>query len=161
MFATGAIDVEFDEQGKGRRHLEAGMRFLKTSNETSLLPMAISCLSSLIVAPTLTIGLFSYLYRNAAQLIQTSIYMAIAINVVLTVVFLVSGKIWPAILTALGGFFTWLYARYVWHRIPLAAANLKTAIASIQSQLGVAVYPIKLGGSAATAGRCACGSRWV
>lgn len=137
MYATGSIDVDFDDfrsSGSTRR------RFLgdSGSSEGSVLPFCIAVLASLIMAPSLTVGLFSYMYNNATQLIQTSIYVAIVMNIVLTVVLLISGSILPAILTALGAVFTWCYARAVWHRIPLAAANLKTAIASIRSQVGVA-----------------------
>lgn len=141
MYATGSIEVDVDEfssNGGKQRHLIEAARLLKSTDNASALPLVFGCLSSLVVAPILTISLFSYMYRNAAGLIQTSMYMAIATNIILTVVLLISGAIWPAILTGLGAFFTWMYARYVWHRIPLAAANLKTAVASIQSQLGVA-----------------------
>lgn len=73
---------------------------------------------------------------------QISIYVAIVTNVVMTLVFLLSGTILPAIATGLGAIFTFIYARAIWPRIPLAAANLKTAITAIQSQLGVAFLGI-------------------
>jgi hypothetical protein len=140
MYATGKIEVDFDDitNGGKQRHLMEAGRFLKSKENMSALPLMIGCLSSLVVAPAVTVGLFSFMHRNATRLIQMSLYTAIATNVILTVVLLISGVFWPAILTGLGAFFTWMYARYVWHRIPLAAANLKVAIASIQSQLGVA-----------------------
>ena len=145
LYATGYIEVDWEEfrNGSTRRRLASSVdtnRILGDSDgsEDSLMPFCIAVLSALILAPSLTVGLFSYMYQNATQLIQTSIYVAIIMNIILTVILLISGSILPAILTALGAFFTWCYARYVWHRIPLAAANLKTAIASIRSQVGVA-----------------------
>lgn len=142
MYATGRVKVDFDEFND---HGSFRGRFLASSSggsggggDGSIMPFCVAVVASLVMAPSLTVGLFSYMYHNATQLIQTSIYMAIVMNIVLTVILLISGSILPAILTALGAVFTWCYARYVWHRIPLAAANLKTAIASIRSQLGVA-----------------------
>ena len=73
-----------------------------------------------LVAPVLTVVMFSYMYRNASQLIQMSIYLSIGLNLIVALLCLVSG-LYPAVLApALGVFLTYLYARYVWHRIPYA-----------------------------------------
>ena len=135
MYATGRIEVNYDDfSSQG-----GSARFLKAQQEDpSLLPLLVGGLSSLLVGPLLTVGVFSGLAKNATRLMQLSIYMAIFLNVILTLFFVLSGAVWPAIATGMGAFFTWMYARAIWPRIPLAAANLKTAITSIQSQLGVA-----------------------
>lgn len=140
MYATGRIEVNYEDLSAGG----SSRRFLKKTSDDDIspLPILVGGLSSLVVAPLLAVGIFSCLANNASSLMKLSIYAAIGINLVLTLVLLFSGAIGPAFATGLGAFFTWMYARAVWSRIPLAAANLKTAITSIQSQLGVAFLGI-------------------
>lgn len=158
LYATGKIHVQYDfddlninddDTGKnpGRRFLKKATSTTEsTANPTaaeemefpSLRPLLMGCLSCLMISPILTITLFSCLAKNAARLMEVAIYSTIAMNGLLVLICLFSGNPWPAIGPGMIAFFTILYARTIWSRIPLAAANLKTAITAIQSQLGVA-----------------------
>jgi hypothetical protein len=84
--------------------------------------------------------MMSFMKTNAVPLIQSSLYFAIGFNIILALWLLVaadgdiSAGIGPALLAVLLAF----YAKTVWHRIPFAAANLRTAITAVQANIGMA-----------------------
>jgi len=99
---------------------------------------AFAAVSTLVVAPGLTVLVFGFLARNASSLIRLSLYTSIGTNVLLAVLCLLTGVLPAAFFFIFVAIVTMWYAKIIWRRIPYAAANLKTAVTSIRSQLGVA-----------------------
>lgn len=96
---------------------------------------------SLAVAPTLSFVAMGYMKTNAQQMIRFSLYFAIGLNLLLAVVAvaLAGGDPVAAIWNVVFALILACYARAVWHRIPFAAANLKTAITCVRSNGGMAL----------------------
>jgi hypothetical protein len=121
LFATGVLEVEFDEIH--------GSRFLTQTQEESAVDLSAlgwAVGTSILAAPAFTVLAFSFMSRNAVLLIQASIYVAIGINVFLAVLCVILHAYLATIAPALMAFFTFLYAKYVWHRIPYAGKWVAT-----------------------------------
>uniref|UniRef100_A0A7S2A6J5 Choline transporter-like protein n=1 Tax=Trieres chinensis TaxID=1514140 RepID=A0A7S2A6J5_TRICV len=103
----------------------------------AFLPLVI--LASLASGPALTIVALGYMSRNAAGLIEASLYLSIGLNAFAFLVALVTGLLPSAIIHAIFAVILVLYAKSVWHRIPYAAANLRSAITAVRSNMGVAL----------------------
>jgi hypothetical protein len=135
LYAAGVIEVEspLDEDAARRlsgryltsHHTETTttskeQEVVEPLNVNDLFPLLWATLASICIAPALTVLVFSYMHQHAAWLIKASIWVAVGMNVVLAILCLVAGVYLATIGPALGAFFTCLYAKYVWHRIPYA-----------------------------------------
>jgi hypothetical protein len=99
---------------------------------------------SLAVVPTLSVLALTALSKNAVWLIQASLLFGIFFNAVLAVGLLLLPSAPPlaALMPLLFALILTMYAKSVWKRIPFAAANLRTAISAVQSNLGMAFLAI-------------------
>eukprot|EP00934_Nitzschia_sp_Nitz4_P007347 Nitzschia sp. Nitz4//scaffold145_size56662//31762//33411//NITZ4_006560-RA/size56662-processed-gene-0.29-mRNA-1//-1//CDS//3329536586//7337//frame0 len=150
LYATNVVQVDWrqdlwNDDDTIPAHRMLGERWLKAQPleednlaDNNFLPLIVGVLSSLVIAPMLALNVLQPLYENAVQWIQTAVYMSVATNILLAVVLFASGSFWMAMAPCLMAILLVFYASSIWHRIPLAAANLKSAIASIQPQKGVA-----------------------
>mmetsp|Transcript_15715 Transcript_15715/g.36096 ORF Transcript_15715/g.36096 Transcript_15715/m.36096 type:complete len:549 (-) Transcript_15715:393-2039(-) len=75
--------------------------------------------------------------HHAESLIQTSLFGSCGFMLVLAVLFVLDGVYWFAAVWGLSFLLTGWYAWSVWHRIPFASANLRTALSAIQTNGGV------------------------
>ena len=94
-------------------------------------------LLSLIATPVITLATLSYMYQHAITLIQQSLIFGIVINLVFAIMLLVQGLILGALVPLIVALFMVCYIQAVWHRIPYAASNIRTAIACVQDNLGM------------------------
>jgi len=105
---------------------------------------------SFILASVLSIGALSTMQNHATTLIQWSLYFAIGINGIACIMNVVALSLYAAFLHALFVFLLVMYAKAVWHRIPYAAAILRSSVTAIRSNLGVAfmafcALPLQIG----------------
>ena len=97
-------------------------------------------LLTVLITPILSVLMMTFMKTNAVALIQSSLYFAVGFNIILALWLLIAADggiaagIGPAFLALL---LAW-YAKIVWHRIPFAAANLRTAITAVQANIGMA-----------------------
>jgi hypothetical protein len=104
----------------------------------SLLSTLVICL---VIAPILAVAALWQMYNHALVLIQGSLIFGIVLNLVVTLLYLIvepTGAIVPAIFTIILA----CYAKAVWHRIPFAAANVRTAATVVKANLGMAVLSL-------------------
>jgi Plasma-membrane choline transporter len=166
LFATGVlktVDIDNDNDSDPptrrmwKRALQSAYDDDSMSSSTSDTDDAIDAMDvyrflsgflvSLVLAPVLAILAVGYMHRNAVQLIKFSLYLPIALNLLLVILYLVlflssddsvlalEIVIFPLVVALL---LIW-YARTVWPRIPFAAANVKAAITCVRSNFGMAV----------------------
>ena len=108
---------------------------LSSKDMLSFISTLIICL---IVSPILAVAAFWQMYNHAIVLIQGSLLFGIVLNLLVAIMCLIvepTGAIVP-------GFFALVlmcYAKSVWHRIPFAAANVRTAATVVKANLGMAV----------------------
>lgn len=141
MYITGRIEVDWQAAGfvdEGRRLSSAVGPDGEEEEFLNWYPLLWGSVSALLIAPILTVGMMSVLAEHGETLIQFSLYFSIGLNVFLAVLCAIAGFIMGVLATGIGALVTYLYARAIWDRIPLAAANLKTGVAALQTQLGVA-----------------------
>jgi hypothetical protein len=129
MYATGGLKSDFrrvlQEQDEDYRFsAQYGIRFLATF------------LLCLITSPLLSILAMLFMAKHPVKLIKFSLFFAIGFNLALTIVLAVAGS-WGAITPGIFTVVMVCYAKVVWHRIPLAAANLRAAITCVQGNLGM------------------------
>jgi hypothetical protein len=95
---------------------------------------------SLVVAPVLSVVAMGYMATNPQKLIQLSLYFAIGWNLLMAVLVgtLATDAIGAVVFHLVLAAVLVCYARAVWHRIPFAAANLKTALTCVRSNMGMA-----------------------
>lgn len=96
-------------------------------------------IASVIAAPILAVVALGYMSRNAAQLIRASLYIAVGLNVIFFFFALLAGVPLSAIIHAIFAALLACYAKAVWHRIPYAAANLRSAIVAVKANMGVSL----------------------
>mmetsp|Transcript_7002 Transcript_7002/g.12596 ORF Transcript_7002/g.12596 Transcript_7002/m.12596 type:complete len:720 (-) Transcript_7002:225-2384(-) len=101
----------------------------------AFLPLVI--VASVVAAPFFTVAALGYMSRNAAQLIRASLYVAVGLNVLFTLFALFAGVLPSAIMHAVFAAILFCYAKAVWHRIPYAASNLRSAIVAVKANMGV------------------------
>lgn len=95
--------------------------------------------ASIIAAPVLSVLALGYMSRNAALLIRASLYVAIGLNVLFFFITLLAGVPGSAFIHALFAALLACYAKAIWHRIPYAASNLRSAIVAVKANMGVAL----------------------
>lgn len=93
--------------------------------------------ASALLAPILSIVGLGVMSKNAVRLLEFSLIFSVALNVLLMVVALVYRVIFSVVVHAVFAMLLAFYAKSVWHRIPYAAANLKTAVKAVQLNLGL------------------------
>ena len=81
----------------------------------------------------------SFMMQFAGALIKTALLFNVILNLVIGVMALVSGATPLALVCLLAFALTACYARAVWHRIPFAAANARTAVAAVRANFGLSV----------------------
>jgi len=86
--------------------------------------------------------------HHAETLIQASLIGSCCFMAVFAVLFSLDGVFWFAGGFALMFFLTAWYARGVWHRIPFASSNLRTALSAIQTNGGVCALAYGIAGLA-------------
>jgi hypothetical protein len=118
-----------------------------TNDETAVfspknLPAVLSSLAvCLILTPILAISALWQMYNHAVLLIQGSLIFGIGFNLLAVVWYLIvepSGAITPGIFALI----LICYAKAVWHRIPFAAANVRTAATVVKANLGMAALSL-------------------
>ena len=134
----------------GRRHLLALARLLNNTetNEAAAAaigrnptlmddPDAVKGLAGVVLSmiSPLCLALWAMIYMkdHATLLIQASLGLAVAVNVLLG---FAMASVVNLILAALFA----CYAKAVWHRIPFAASNLKAAVTCVHSNLGMVFF---------------------
>jgi len=100
----------------------------------------------------ISIGVSAFSLRvmmhHAETLIQASLIGSCAFMVVLSVLFWIDGVVWFAVGWALMFLYTAWYANSVWHTIPFASSNLRTALSAIQTNAGVCALAYGIAGLA-------------
>lgn len=92
-----------------------------------------------LTAVVLSTAALSFMMQNTETLVQMALIFSVLSSLAIGVVGFVMGSVLLGCL----GLFSFLvgicYARVVWHRIPFAAANLRTALTAVRANLGVVV----------------------
>jgi len=92
-----------------------------------------------LAAVALSTAALSFMMRNTETLVQTALIFSVLSSLAIGVVGFMLGNILLGCLGLLSFVIGICYARVVWHRIPFAAANLKTALTAVRANLGLAV----------------------
>lgn len=97
---------------------------------------------ALVGAPVLSMMVLGVMSRNAKKLLEGSLIVAIAINVILMLVELVAGIPGGAFMHAIVAAILVCYTKSVWNRIPYAASNLKAAVTVIRLNGGITLVSL-------------------
>jgi hypothetical protein len=95
----------------------------------------------LVISPILAVAALWQMYNHAVVLIQGSLLFGIGLNIFVTLLYLIwepTGAIVPGVFALI----LMCYAKSVWHRIPFAAANVRTAATVVKANLGMAVLSL-------------------
>lgn len=156
LIAVGSTAVIFGEQAFNATNDMASRR-LDEINESSspdadtlVYSFIFVIVLSFVLASCLSIGALATMQQHAIFLIQCSLYFAVGINAIAFLLYLLSSQVPAAMVHAFFALIFTFYAKAVWHRIPYAAAILRTAVTAIRSNLGVALMafsalPINIG----------------
>ena len=90
----------------------------------------------------LTSASLSFMSRNAEALVQAALVFSVATSFFMGVVGLLSGNWLMGVLGCAAGAIGVCYAYFVWKRIPFAAANLRTALQAVRSNMGLMVVAL-------------------
>jgi len=82
---------------------------------------------------------FSWMMRNASTLVKTALIFSLGASLTMAFIGLLYGNMLMSILNFIFFGIGCCYARYVWHRIPFAAANLTTALTAVKANGGLLV----------------------
>mmetsp|Transcript_4099 Transcript_4099/g.9223 ORF Transcript_4099/g.9223 Transcript_4099/m.9223 type:complete len:559 (-) Transcript_4099:534-2210(-) len=96
----------------------------------------LSCLTCIASIGISAVSL-QIMMHHAETLIQSSLIGSCVFMGITIALFLIDGVFWMAVLWTLMLLVTVWYARSVWHTIPFAAANLRTALSAIQTNGGI------------------------
>jgi hypothetical protein len=129
LFKVGVIEIVQDSDSDSNRRLEDTI----VQDATFF---ASTIITPLILAPLLSITALSFMSDYAVFLIKLCLIMNIVLNVTFFILCLVTAPLTSILPGIMAAIFIW-YARAVWNRIPFAAANLRTGVATIQSNLGI------------------------
>ena len=84
----------------------------------------------------------SFMIAFAESLIQITLISSIVLCFVASTFMMVEGLIGGGVIWLMIGLISCLYAYCVWHRIPFAAATLKTGLTAVKSNLGLMIAAI-------------------
>lgn len=104
---------------------------------------------SLVISPIAAVMALGLMKEHAVFLIQFSLLFSVGLNALLAAIALFVNPVAAIIHVIFAAILGW-YAKVVWHRIPYAASNLKSAITAIKMNLGIALLsfsavPIRIG----------------
>jgi hypothetical protein len=123
LLGSGGNNSLGDDDVEGRRD---GISFLTTMT------------MAMVVTPILSIWTFTLIYQHAEKLIQASLFFGIGANILLGLILLVWFNYLSSIIIFLFAALLAWYTKAVWHRIPFAAANLRTAVCAVKANIGLA-----------------------
>lgn len=92
-----------------------------------------------IVSTILSSVSIALMARYPTEMVKAGLITSVALTGAMAILFILSGNLLPALFGAFFFAITLCYVKQVWRRIPFAAANLKTALSAVQSNLGLAV----------------------
>eukprot|EP00535_Pseudo-nitzschia_heimii_P000613 CAMPEP_0197178808 /NCGR_PEP_ID=MMETSP1423-20130617/3972_1 /TAXON_ID=476441 /ORGANISM="Pseudo-nitzschia heimii, Strain UNC1101" /LENGTH=522 /DNA_ID=CAMNT_0042628621 /DNA_START=188 /DNA_END=1756 /DNA_ORIENTATION=- len=105
-----------------------------------------------LIACAISVGISALSLRvmmhHAETLIQASLIGSLCFKAIYIVFFLLDGLFWYAGGFALLFLLTAWYAKRVWHRIPFASSNLRTALSAIQTNAGICALAYVIAGLA-------------
>jgi Plasma-membrane choline transporter len=158
-YNTNAVVVEEDQQSPPQRqfrdvfwailfvaHLVAilaliavGMSSLDLSAGSGYSQILVLVSVTGVTAVILSTAALSFMMKNTETLVQMALIFSVLSSLAIGVV----GFMMGSILLGCVGLFSFLlgmcYAKMVWHRIPFAAANLRTGLTAVRANLGVVV----------------------
>jgi hypothetical protein len=85
---------------------------------------------------------FPFMMTNAIGLVKAALIFSLCTSLAMGIIGFMTGNILLGVLGLLSFAFGICYAKIVWVRIPFAAANLRTALTAVRSNLGVAVLAL-------------------
>jgi len=93
---------------------------------------------SALCAVGLSTFALSFMMRNAEVLVQMALIFSVLSSLAIGIAGFVFGSTMMGIIGIASFVIGCCYAKLVWHRIPFAAANLKTGLAAVRANLGLA-----------------------
>jgi Plasma-membrane choline transporter len=132
------------EGGGGRRRLarllssSVGNNKSVSDNDVDVISFVTNLTMAMVATPILSIWTFTLIYKHAEKLIQTSLFFGIGTNILLGLIMLVWFNPLSSIIFFLFTALLVWYTKVVWHRIPFAAANLRTAVCAVKANIGMA-----------------------
>eukprot|EP00536_Pseudo-nitzschia_multiseries_P008053 jgi/Psemu1/256836/estExt_Genewise1Plus.C_1980029 len=96
----------------------------------------LSCFTSIISIGISAVSL-QVMMHHAETLIQSSLIGSCVLMGIMAVLFLIDEVSWMAFVWIMSLLLTAWYAQSVWHTIPFAAANLRTALSAIETNGGI------------------------
>lgn len=119
------------------------------SGETvSLYGLLLLCLVTCVISIGISAVSLRVMMHHAETLVQASLIGSVCFNAFYAVIFLMEGLFWYTGIWVFMFFITAWYARSVWHRIPFASSNLRTALSAIQTNAGVCALAYGIAGLA-------------
>ena len=104
------------------------------------------------VCGALAVGLstaaLSFMMKNAKLLVESALIFSVATSFCMGVVGFMAGNLIMGAIGLVAGVVGCCYAYVVWRRIPFAAANLKTALSAVKSNLGLFLVALVVSGVA-------------
>ena len=114
LFSVGYLETDFEES---RRSLEEA-EF--TLDDVDFKPFALAVLCSFLIAPTLTVFAFSFMFSHAEGLIAASLIFTIGFNLAVAIACILKGVPMVSIVFFVMAATTGCYAMFIWKRIPYA-----------------------------------------
>lgn len=95
-----------------------------------------------LVAVALSVGALSFMMRHTETLVQTALLFSVATSLAVGVLGFLIGSVMMGCLGLFSFAIGLCYAKIVWPRIPFAAANLGSALACVQCNLGLSALSL-------------------
>jgi len=92
-----------------------------------------------IVSTILSSASISLMARYPTEMVKIGLISSTILTGAMAILFILSGQVLIALLGLFIFAITLCYVRQVWSRIPFAAANLKTALSAVQSNMGLTI----------------------
>lgn len=127
IFVVVAVSLALFSSGKG-----ADVQYSSSWNDV----IFVGGVAALVALALSTLAL-RFMMNNAETLIQMALIFSLIMNLCLALVAFASGNMIVGVLGLIGFAIGCCYAFAVWSRIPFAAVNLKTALASVRANMGL------------------------
>ena len=95
-----------------------------------------------LVAVGLSVASLRLMQAFPEVLVKNALIFSCVLNLAVALLTLMAGSMIVAIFAFIGFAISCCYAYAVWHRIPFAAANLKTALSGVKANMGLAVVAL-------------------
>lgn len=118
------------------------------SNTVSLYGLLLLSLITCAISIGISAVSLRVMMHHAETLIQTSLIGSLCFEVIYAILFLLDSLYWWAGGWLLMALVTACYSKSVWHRIPFASSNLRTALSAIQTNAGVCALAYGIAGLA-------------